>query len=469
MPVQIHAPAQRESSLSNGEARQDNRLSFMDQAMFLMQRATGRNAIVQCVWVYEHPIELAGLRRFHRNLGYGLLGRRIERSPLPFARHRWVRDVGPSDIDIAGCARPRAALSDWLDERAQLPVDPEWGPGWHLGVLPLTDGSTAVSLVASHCLIDGLGIVSAIDDAVSGNVRDLGYPPPHSRTRTRALIQDARQSAQGAPDVARAFAAAVRMARRQPRGESPSAAPQPVATEGAHRDESIVIPAIAVHVDLDDWDARAKALGGASHHLAAGFAAKLAERMGRRRARDGAVTLQIPLSDRANGDTRANTLSFVSVSIDPTDVTTDLSGTRAAIRQAFDALQQSPELASPLLPLSPLAPFAPKRVLKRLTDEAFAYADLPVAFSSMGEMPPVAARPDGSAAEIVFGRGVVQRVMRQDLERAHGELALFLLRIGGKMCITVSAYQPGAKCSKSGLRELTGRTLADFDLSGVIE
>jgi hypothetical protein len=45
---------------------------------------------------------------------------------------------------------------------AQLPVDPEWGPCWHLGVLPLTDGSTAVSLVVSHCLLDGLGVAGAI-------------------------------------------------------------------------------------------------------------------------------------------------------------------------------------------------------------------------------------------------------------------------------------------------------------------
>jgi hypothetical protein len=469
VPVQSR-PAQRRSTVPNGEVRQDNRLSFMDQAMFLTQRATGRNAIVQCVWIYEHPVDFEALRRFHHCLGDGLLGRRIERSPLPFARYRWVRDPGPAYIDIAERVRPRGELSDWLDERAQLWVDAERGPGWHLGVLRLTDGSTAVSLVASHCLVDGLGIVGAVADAAGGNTRDLGYPPPRSRTRMRALVQDACLTVQCAPEVRRAIVAAAKMARRRhPRDEVPAPPSRPIPVQSTDHDEPVVVPAVAIHVDLDDWDGRAKNLGGTSHHLAAGFAVKLAERMGRRHIGDGAVTLQIPLSDRTEGDTRANTLSFVTVRVDPTQVTSDLSDARATVKQAFDALRQAPEQASPLLPLAPLAPFAPKRTLKRLTEAAFCYTDLPVAFSSMGDMPPIAGRPDGTEAEYAFGRGVIQHVMRRDLERAYGELALFLLRTGGKMCITVSAYQPGSKNTKADLRELVARTLAEFHLAGVIE
>lgn len=469
MPVPTYA-VRRRSTAADGKAGPDNRLSFMDQAMFLTQRATGRNAIVQCVWVYEHAIDFDALRRFHHHLGDGLLGRRIERSPLPFARHRWVRDRGPADIDIAERARPRTELSDWLDERAQRRVDAEQGPGWHLGVLPLMDGSTAVSLVASHCLVDGLGIVGAVADAAGGSTRDLGYPSPRTRSRLRALAQDARQTVQGAPEVGRAIVGVAKMASRRPRQEvKVPRSPRALGVQATAPDEPVVVPAVVVHVDLDDWDARAEALGGTSHHLAAGFAARLAECLGRRRFGDGAVTLQIPLSDRTEGDTRANTLSFVSISIDPDLVTSDLTDARAAIRQAFEQLRRAPEQASPLLPLAPLAPFAPKRMLKRLTDAAFAYADLPVAFSSMGDMPLLAGRPDGTEAEYAFGRGVIQRVMRRDLERAQGELALFLLRTGGKMCITVSAYQPGLRNSKSELRDFAVRALGEFQLTGVVE
>ena len=42
----------------------DNRLSFLDQAMFLGLRATGQEAVMQCVWVYEHPVDFDELRRF---------------------------------------------------------------------------------------------------------------------------------------------------------------------------------------------------------------------------------------------------------------------------------------------------------------------------------------------------------------------------------------------------------------------
>ncbi len=157
---------------------------------------------MQIVWIYEHPVDFDKLRRTYRNAGYGLMGRRIERSPLPFGRHRWVSAVGqPLDIDIAECARPRAELSDWVDERAQLPVDPEFGPGWHAGVLPLTDGSTAVTVVISHCLADGVAGLILIFEAITDNIRDLGYPPPHSRTRLRAAVSDFRETVQDLPQV----------------------------------------------------------------------------------------------------------------------------------------------------------------------------------------------------------------------------------------------------------------------------
>ena len=129
---------------------------------------------------------------------------------------------------------------------------------------------------------------------------------------------------QSAPEIGRAIVGAAKMARRDhPRDEVPAPPPPPISVRSINHDEPVVVPAVAIHVGLEDWDSRARALGGTSHHLAAGFAAKLAERLGRRRVGDGAVTLQIPLSDRTEGDTRANTLSFVNVMVDPTGVTSD--------------------------------------------------------------------------------------------------------------------------------------------------
>ncbi len=448
-------------------ARPDNRLSFTDQLLFLGQRATGQELVMQAVWVYEHAVDFDGLRRFHQNFGYGLFGRLIERSPLPFGRHRWVSSLGPpSGIDIAACARPRAELSDWVDERAQLPVDPEWGPGWHLGVQPMTDGSTAVSLVLSHCLSDGLGGLLTIVDAVKGNRRDLGYPPPRSRKRFRGALSDLRETARGAPEVARTLVAAAKLAfrRRHEIARSGASRPTPILGEGG--DRNVVVPAITIYVDLDDWDARANSLGGTSYSLIAGFAAKLGERMGRRRADDGAVTLHIPISDRTPDDTSANAVSLATASVDPTQITADLSGARAVIKQALKKLREVPDETLQLLPLTP---FVPKRAVKRGSDVVFGFADLPVSCSNLGDVDPVVARADGTDAEYVMLRGVDRHVTRQFLERRGGLLTVLAGRIVGKISITVVAYQPGGENSKPHLRELAANTLAEFGLTGVIE
>ena len=77
-----------------------NVLDPRDQTMFDLGRATGATILVQCAWVYNRPIDIDGLRQFHDHLQRGRLSRRIERSPLPFGRHRWVSPDGSSDIEI---------------------------------------------------------------------------------------------------------------------------------------------------------------------------------------------------------------------------------------------------------------------------------------------------------------------------------------------------------------------------------
>jgi hypothetical protein len=458
----------RERRASKRAARPDNRLALADEALLAEHQAANMNVVIQVTWLYEHAIDLDELRRFHRNLGQGLLGRRIERPALPIARHRWIRDQG-SAIDIAERARPRADFSDWVDERSQLPIDALTGPGWHLGVLPLEDGSTAVSLVLSHNLIDGLGLAFVIIEAALGKTRDLGYPLPQSRTRLRAVGQDARVTARDVPEVGRALVTAAKLARKQARtkGEGNQAPPsRPVAVNTVGGDEAVLVPAISIYIDLDDWDARAEALGGASHTLAAAFAAKLGDRIGRRRARDGAVTLQLPISDRTEDDTRAMALSYARVSIDPKPLTTDLSDIRAAIKQTLKTLKETPDDSKQLQWLST---FAPKRALKRMVARMPADPDQSVFCSYLGDLPSVIGCPDGTIAEVENARGTGQRETRQFLEQIGGRMIILSGRINGKIFISVGAYQPGAPNTKDALRQVAAATLADFDLTGEIE
>jgi hypothetical protein len=445
--------------------RQDDRLALVDQAFFAGHRAAGQKDVMQVVWLYEHAIDWDGLRRFHHNLGRGLLGRRIERSPLPFARYRWVLDPGPPDIDIVKCSRPRAELSDWADERSQLAADPQWGPGWHLATLPLTDGSTAVSLVASHYLLDGIGLAVALVDAISGNTRDLGYLPPRSRTPLRAVIEDLRRTARDAPGVARALAAVPKQVRvRRPEG-APSPAPQPGVSAGGG-DEPVVVPGITIYIDVDVFDTRAESLGGTANTLIAGLAAKLGEHMGHQHDEDGAVTVQLVISNRTEGDTRAVAVSLARIQVDPTEVTKDLRDTRAAVKLALKAWRETPHVSSHL---ESLTPFMPKWTWKWAVNQSFADPDRPVVCSNLGDVGAVVNRLDGTDAEYSYARGTRQCVARGWLERIGGQMQLLSFRIPGRVVIHVLAYQPGAENTKPALRELAAQALADFDLVGKVE
>ncbi|MDT5400312.1 MAG: hypothetical protein QOK33_3543 [Mycobacterium sp.] len=439
-----------------------DRLTYLDQASFLGLRATGLEQLAQWVWVYERAVDLDGLGRFHDNLRHGLFGRLIERSPLPFGRHRWVAAPDTVDIDVAEMARPRAELSDWADEHAQSPIDPEWGPGWRLAVQPFTDGSTAVSLLASHCLVDGLAGGLAIADAANGRHHDFGYPPARSRTLLRALGSDARQTLRDIPEVARAIAAMARLARGGQQDLARLGGSQPIAA--STDDATVMIPAITIQLDARDWDARAAALSGTSNALLNAIAAKAGERLGRRRADDGGVSLRFVVSDRGEHDTRANALSFVTIEVDPTRVTRDLAEVRVAIKQALSTLGDAPDESLAVLPVTP---WTPQWAVRRMAEALF--TDFSVGCSNLRYVDPATGRPDGTDADSFCARGVTQHITRKVLERIQGQVTLASGRFSGKVFITVVAYDVDGRNSKPELRRLMADTLAEFELAGTID
>ncbi len=443
-----------------------NRLAYLDQAMYLGVRAIGEESVMQLTWVYEHPVDFEALRRFHRNFGCGLGGRRIERSPLPFGRHRWVAAPGGrANIDVATSPRPRADLGDWLDERARLYVDPEWGPTWHLGVQPFTDGATGVTLVGSHCIADGGGALLTVFEAVTGNTRDLGYPAPGSRTRRQAVLSDLRQAGRDLPEVARTLKLAAKMAVQRKGDIARSRSPQPAATASAGADDVMSEPAVAAFVDAAEWEARAGALGGTSYAMVAGFSAKLAEKVGRLRPEDRMASLIVPINDRSLEDDRANAVSIARVDIDPAPVTTDLSDARAAIKVALERMRETPDETLDLLPL---IPFVPKRAVATMAGVAIGFADLPVSCTNLGALPAEIGRVDGTDAEYVILRGVDRNITRRQLEQRRGLLTVVAGRVGDRLSIAVIGYHPGEIESKAQLREVVSQTLTEFGINGTI-
>src|SRR5271168_4019083 len=318
-----------------------NVLDLVDQSAFLGERATAATNLLQCVWVYNRAIDIDGLRQFHQHLQRGRLSRRVERSPLPFGRHRWVSPSGQSDLEIVATPLPREEFDGWLSEQANTPLDAERGPGWHLAVLPFTDGGA---------------VGEAVADAASGRHDPISWPAAGSRRRWRAVREDARQTGRDIPAIGRAIVDAARFARRN-RGRAGSAAPlptrPPVPLAGA--DEPITLPTAMIFVDAHEWDARAHSLGGTSNTLLAALAAHLAQRVGRVTA-DGSVTLAMPVNERTAGDTRANAVTNVDIMVDPAPATTDLREIRAATKQALIRRQELPDERLALLPIAPLLP-----------------------------------------------------------------------------------------------------------------
>src|SRR5271168_3051454 len=341
----------RQASDESDLTKMSNILDLVDQTVFLGERATGATCLGQCVWAYNRAIDIDALRHFHHHLQQGRLSRRVERSPLPFGRHRWVSPSDPSDLESVATPRPREEFDAWLNEQAAIPLDAEHGPGWHLAGLPFADGGAGVSLVVSHCLADGVGGCLAVVEAACGDDNAINWPAAASRRRWRALREDARQTARDTPAIGRAVVAAARLARHD-RGSAGSATPRPLP---AAADERVTLPMATIFVDADEWDARAHALGGTSNALLAGLAARLAQRVGRVTA-DGSVTLAMPVNDRTAGDTRANAVTNVDIMVDPAPATTDLREIRAATKQALIRRQELPDERLALLPIAPLLP-----------------------------------------------------------------------------------------------------------------
>jgi hypothetical protein len=441
-------------------------LDPLDQTTFLSERWAGEASRLQCVWVYNRPIDIDGMRQFHDNLQRGRLSRCIERSPLPFARYRWISPGDSSDIEIVALARPREEFDVWLNEQAITPLDSEHGPGWHLAVLPFTDSGAGVSLVISHCLTDGVGLCEALADAALGRDDPISWPAAASRRRWQALRDDARQTARDTPAIGRAVVAAARLARRS-RGGAGAATPLPTKPPAlpAGTDEPITLPMATIFVDADEWDARAHSLGGTSNALLAGLAARLAQRVGRVTA-DGSVALRMPVNERAAADTRANAVSTVEITVDPAPATTDLREIRAAIKQALIRRREVSDEERALLSIVPLLTLLPKRLVRRLVSVAGTRVVPSVVSTNLGVVNPAAGRPDGTDADYFAVKLLYPGVTKAMMHRFSGVQVLVSGRAHGQVFVSVVAYQSSRPNSNDGLRQDLSSTLNDFSLTG---
>jgi hypothetical protein len=437
------------------------RLALLDQAAFLRLRATGQGSTVQCTWLYDRDVDIDELRSFRDNLAAGLLGRRIERSPLPFGRHRWVLDGRSPDIACEP-PQPRREIGAWIERRARVRVDPEHGPTFHLGVLPLDDGGAAVTLVASHCVVDGLAMAAAITEAVKGERRNHGYSQPNSRRRWRAIREDLFDAVRAVPAVIRALIATLAILREassdrqgQPQKRAPRAPDR--MNQGQNGSGSVTIQTNAAA-----WDARARSLGGSSNTLFVAFAARLAHRMGRVLPDGKSVTVVLPVSDRTVDDDRANALTSITLTVDGRAVADDLSGVRADVKGLLGALAHEP---NEMLAGLPLIPFTPGWLVRRAEGIAMSSGQLPVGCSNLGNLDAAVGRIDGADATEFSMRLAEQGITRSRIEQMRGQLFCGTGTVNDSRFLTIVAYRSGGGDAVATTREIAHHALADLQLS----
>lgn len=449
-------------------SRMNNVLDTLDQRTFDLGQALGVNSLLQSVWVYDRPVDVDGLRRFHDSLRSGRLSRAIERSPLSFGRHRWVASDYASDLDIAETARPRDEFDDWLEEQINTPLDCEKGPGWHLAALPFSEGGWGVSLVVSHCLIDGVGLCEALADAALGRADPISWPAPASRSRWRALREDGWQTVRDVPALGRAVVAAIRLARRTSGGAGGSTSPaqqpptpQPASPQGeVGADEPAAVPMATVLVDADEWEARAHALGGTSNSLLVALAARLAHRAERLDS-DGLATIGMPVNQRTDGDTRANARSTVTLSVDPERAISDLRDIRAAVKETLIRLGEAPDEE---LAVNALIIALPKRFLKA-TSRVDSY-NL-VGSSNLGVVDPAASRADGTDADSFAIKVLPHLGLTEAMLHRFGGTQSFLSgKANGQIFVAAHSYLPGRVNTNERLKQDLSVALDDLSLTG---
>ncbi len=317
----------------------------------------------------------AGESKPRRYRSAGIVG-----SPPPAPRHRWTLNSPP--------VRERNS-TDWADERAGLPIDPETGPGWRLGVLPMTDGSTAISLEISHCLTDGMGAVLTIIDAIKGVRRELGVSDtaiPHQVAR--AEIRMPATALRSLPEVARTVAKTIRLAYRRRNDISRSAPPPQLAYAGDPDAEVLGAGHIGIH--------RSRRMGSPRRGIAGEFAFPAGRVRGEARRTSGPTASPRRCGQPADSHRRPGAGRHACQrGIAGQHRGESGSGDHRSFRCAGGdpgGLKKRRDEPDESLELLPLIPFVPKVAVKRGADVLFGFADLPVSCTNLGDLDPALGR-----------------------------------------------------------------------------
>ncbi|WP_212830203.1 hypothetical protein [Catellatospora sp. TT07R-123] len=369
-------------------------LSLLDIAAYRAQRALGSVVLAQVTWLVDGPPDPDRLRALADHLAAAnQTGRVIVPASVLGGRDHWGPLPAVPAVEVEDDPIDRVDVLDWVDERAQVPITATARP-WHLAARPLTGGGHAVTLVVSHALTDGIGLVNALTS--------LGLPGPGPRTvRRPGPLTGLQEAVTGLPSAVRAAVKAARLARGG--GPAPTASP----TTSRTRPHT----ALAL-IDSAAWHAAAAAQLGSSNALFVSVAAQVAAAIGRV-ATDGTALLGIPVNERADGDdVTANALATVRLNL-PADRIRDVAHVRAELKRILSSREPDASFAAAL----PLVPYLPSAALRPLAQAALGGAEPVTSASHVGVVPRSLADAPGPAGAVFMNLGMQHPGVTETAER----------------------------------------------------
>ncbi|MFI2489611.1 hypothetical protein ACH47X_22050 [Promicromonospora kroppenstedtii] len=471
------------------------RLQFADDMFLRRHEGATSPAVNQVLWRLDGPFDADRLRDLGARLAAGSLHRRVVRSRVPGARHRWAPAGTLPVVDLQTTAVAEDRIGDWAQTQADVPLDPARGLSWRISAADVVAraGTGAagtvvggiVSLTCAHAVADGAALIDAVVRAAT-NAAPIVVPAPERGTR--ALLADAADAAAqaaavgrwaGAKARARAQSAAREIAPQGPRASAgtvhePVPPPPPEAGEAAGPagvagagPATRVMPAVVeapaapqpaddaawrapvLHVELpsDQVTQAAAAHGGTPNTWFVAFLARLVHATGRFPGEP--VPVALPVSTRDADDPRANSTKIARVTI-PADVLAhrDLGWVRAAAKEAYTAVGQAEPGLAPV-PLE-LVQMLPDTLVSRLPQPPVAAA----LASNLGRPPEGYTHAAGSAVRSVATLSHYQGATAAELRAAGGGLVAFCTTVGRTTTLSVAALDPDRMADAATLRRL---------------
>lgn len=443
-----------------------NRLGYDDEVFLRMATVIGMPVVAQNAWRFPTEIPVAEVERVSAALARGPLNRLVVRSRVPAARSRYVRSSARAPLAVHPERLAPEAVMAWLDEVAQIELDPLEGPGWALAMAYTTDGRTIVSFNVSHVVADGKLKHDALIDASLGEVRPQLPVDDLAAVQVR-LVDDLRDAA-GMLRKAYAGLRAARKTGRLPKIDAQLSGDRPLPEERPDDGVRHRIAKVVADCPVEDWRAAATAGGGTANGLFVAITVEVLLAAGIAEA-GRPVAVSLPVSMRGDRtDLRSNATSGVTIAVDTevregVGVVTDLATIRARSKEQFTTLFDGtrPDKRQFFRPFLQIAPDALARRLAGNITTPLCLASNLGSHSAGFQAPFVADQP----AESILLHAVPVGVTRGQLRRQRGGVTAWWGEGNGLATLTIHGLDPDRIPDADTLRGLVADVYARWGLT----